>query len=70
MTLDTPSTSNCAAYCGQLGYAYAGRSGSGNGNIEKTANSPSTCGCGSELHTGTQVDANKCDNLCEGSNVA
>ena len=65
VTLDTPSTSNCTTYCGQLGYAYAGLPTTENDNEGKSVNGLSTCGCGSELQTGTRVDEGKCTSSCE-----
>ncbi|MCJ1313926.1 hypothetical protein MMC25_007606 [Agyrium rufum] len=58
-TLETPDTADCAAYCGALGYAYMGRSG-----YNSETNS-ATCGCGTELQSGNQVDEMHCNYFCD-----
>lgn len=64
VTLETPATSDCASYCGELGYTYMGRSGF---NSETAT---STCGCGTEVQTGNQVDESLCNYSCEGDTDA
>jgi WSC domain len=60
VTLETNSTASCASYCGQLGYPYMGRSG-----FDSQSNQL-TCGCGSEVQTGNQVDDSYCNYFCSG----
>jgi hypothetical protein len=67
--LETTSTADCASYCGLLGYTYMGRNGidydpsrgTSSDSVEKT------CGCGSEVRTGIQVDESYCNFYCNGS---
>ena len=66
VTLATTSTPDCAAYCGLLGYAYSGRSGTDN-----TGNSgPANCGCGSEIQTGNEVSDSFSNIPCSGGSGA
>ena len=43
LSIDTPNTSDCATYCGELGYPFMGRMGFDT-NTQKA-----TCGCGTEV---------------------
>jgi len=60
VTIPTDNTGDCASYCGALGYPIMGRSGF------DSQSQASTCGCGSEVQTGNQVDDNRCDYYCDG----
>ena len=61
---EMPATSDCAAYCGGLGYAYMGRSGYDN------ETDTSTCGCGTEIQRGAEVEGTYCNYFCNGSTNA
>ena len=64
VSLETPATSDCAAYCGQLSFSYMGRSG------YNSQTSTATCACGTEVQTGNQVDESYCSYYCNGSTNA
>ena len=64
VTLSTPDTAQCAGYCGQLGYPFSGRMG------YNSQTGTATCGCGSEIQTGTQADEVNCNYYCNGSTNA
>ena len=66
-TLETSSTADCAAYCGLLGYSYIGRNAFDNDAQGPSNNGFGTCGCGTELQAGDQVDETKCNFGCDGS---
>ena len=59
-TIATPDTYTCVQYCGELGYPYAQRSGN-------NANQGSTCGCGTEIQAGYQIDESNCNQNCNGT---
>lgn len=59
--LKTPTTADCASYCGQIGYSFMGRSGFDNDDTK------STCACGPEVQTGNQVDDRYCSFNCNGT---
>ena len=58
MTIRTPDTTNCAGYCGQLGYSFSGRMG------YDTKSGTATCGCGSKIQSGTRTDEMNCNASC------
>ena len=58
VTIRTPDTTNCAGYCGQLGYPFSGRMG----YDAKTGTA--TCGCGSEIQSGTRANDMNCNASC------
>ena len=60
ITIGTPDTPTCVKYCGQLGYPYAQRSGN-------NANTGTTCGCGTEIQSGYQIDESYCSANCDGT---
>ena len=62
--VEMPAPSDCAAYCGGLGYAYMGRSGY---DIESDT---STCACGTEIQRGAEVEDTYCNYFCNGSTNA
>ena len=61
MTIETTSTADCTQYCGKVGYSFAGRSG-----IDSQSGT-ATCGCGSEIQAGYQIDESNCSNYCNGT---
>lgn len=63
-TIQTTSTAACAQYCGLLGYPFAGRSG-----VDSNTGA-TTCGCGSEVQAGLQIDESNCFNYCNGTSGA
>ena len=62
--LEMPAPSDCAAYCGNLGYAYMGRSG------YDSETDTSTCACGTEIQRGGEVEDTYCNYFCNGSTNA
>ena len=58
MVIHTPDTTNCAGYCGQLGYAFSGRMGF------DAKSGTATCGCGSEIQSGTRANEMNCNASC------
>lgn len=68
--LDTSGTADCAAYCGLLGYSYMGRDGIDDDTQGGSNNGFATCGCGSEIRTGGQVDDSHCNFYCNGTTGA
>ena len=61
VSIRTTSSISCANYCGQLGYSIMARSGT-DANTGAT-----TCGCGSEIQRGLQIDESLCNVNCDGS---
>ena len=68
--LETTSSADCAAYCGLLGYSFMGRDGFDSDAQGNSNNGYATCGCGSEIQTGDQVDESFCSFGCDGSTNA
>ena len=64
VAISSPDTTYCAGYCGQLGYPFSGRMG------YNSQSGMATCGCGSELQTGTRADEMNCNYHCNGSTNA
>lgn len=64
MTIQTTSTVACATYCGLLGYSFSARGG------PDTDTGGSTCGCGSEIQSGLQLDESRCGTYCNGTGGA
>lgn len=63
ISIKTPSTPSCLAYCAALGYSFASRSG-----ID--SNTGTTCGCGTEVQSGLQIPESNCNNYCNGTGGA
>lgn len=63
-TIKTTDTPSCQAYCSKLGYPYSSRSA-----IDSDTGSNS-CGCGTEVQSGLQVDESRCSFNCDGSGGA
>lgn len=64
VVLEKPAASDCAYYCGQLGYPFMGQS------EYNSETGTKTCGCGSEIQSGNQVDDSHCNYYCNGSTNA
>lgn len=63
-SIRTTSTISCQSYCGSLGYPYSARSG-----IDSDTGATS-CGCGTEIQSGLQIDESNCNTNCDGSTGA
>jgi len=64
MTIQTTSTASCVTYCGLLGYPFSARGG------PDTDTGGNTCGCGSEIQAGLQLDESRCGTYCNGTGGA
>lgn len=62
--IQTDNSVSCSNYCGQLGYPMSGRSG------YDSQTSLATCGCGTEVQTGNQVNDTLCNFKCSGTTGA
>ena len=57
------NTSDCGAYCGELGYSFMGSVGRKGLDGKDEA----TCSCGTEIQVGNQVDEANCNYYCTSS---
>ena len=55
--IKTPSTISCETYCGQLGYPFIARTGI-------NTDTGTTCGCGTEIQAGYQLEDSQCQYPC------
>lgn len=63
-SIRTTNTTSCLSYCASLGYSFAARS-----DVDSSTGSTS-CGCGTEIQSGLQIEERFCERNCDGSSGA